>query len=75
MINLALIYFIVTDSGDDTRSWGPPFADDQSVYFLSINRNKKVNFKMFKYLCRQIAINIKQEKQREGVIQTQNKTY
>lgn len=29
------------DSGDDTRSWGPPFADDQSVYFLSINRNKK----------------------------------
>lgn len=37
--------------GDDTRKWGPPFmgadADDadtnepQSVYFLSVNRNKK----------------------------------
>lgn len=32
-------------SGDDTRSWGPPFvgdADDaQSTYFLSCNRNKE----------------------------------
>ena len=29
-------------SGDDTRSWGPPFADDgQSTYFHSINRNKR----------------------------------
>ncbi|XP_055007154.1 succinate--hydroxymethylglutarate CoA-transferase isoform X2 [Boleophthalmus pectinirostris] len=28
-------------SGDDTRSWGPPFVGSQSVYFLSVNRNKK----------------------------------
>ncbi|MCC6245696.1 MAG: CoA transferase [Gemmatimonadaceae bacterium] len=29
------------ESGDDTRGWGPPFADDgQSAYFRSINRNK-----------------------------------
>ncbi|MDQ2768091.1 MAG: CoA transferase [Gemmatimonadota bacterium] len=29
-------------SGDDTRTWGPPFDEDgQSAYFLSINRNKK----------------------------------
>ncbi|XP_038076832.1 succinate--hydroxymethylglutarate CoA-transferase-like [Patiria miniata] len=28
-------------SGDDTRLWGPPFVEDQSCYFLSINRNKK----------------------------------
>jgi formyl-CoA transferase len=35
-------------SGDDTRSWGPPFLKDQdgretreSAYFLSVNRGKK----------------------------------
>ena len=28
-------------SGDDTRAWGPPFLGDESVYFLSINRNKE----------------------------------
>ncbi|MEQ2170144.1 hypothetical protein GOODEAATRI_032330, partial [Goodea atripinnis] len=27
--------------GDDTRAWGPPFVSSESVYFLSINRNKK----------------------------------
>jgi formyl-CoA transferase len=27
--------------GDDTRGWGPPFADGESAYFLCINRNKK----------------------------------
>lgn len=27
--------------GDDTRGWGPPFADDgHSAYFRSVNRNK-----------------------------------
>ena len=27
--------------GDDTRAWGPPFADDgQSTYFQSVNRSK-----------------------------------
>ena len=42
--------------GDDTRSWGPPFASNnnnkeeqkQSAYFLGVNRNKKsitVDFK------------------------------
>lgn len=29
------------ERGDDTRGWGPPFADDgQSAYFRSANRNK-----------------------------------
>ncbi|MEP9416141.1 CoA transferase [Gordonia sp. VNQ95] len=28
-------------SGDDTRSWGPPWVGDQSSYFLSVNRNKQ----------------------------------
>jgi crotonobetainyl-CoA:carnitine CoA-transferase CaiB-like acyl-CoA transferase len=31
-------------TGDDTRSWGPPFMDDAertSTYFLSANRNKE----------------------------------
>ena len=27
--------------GDDSRSWGPPFIEGESAYFMSINRNKK----------------------------------
>jgi crotonobetainyl-CoA:carnitine CoA-transferase CaiB-like acyl-CoA transferase len=27
--------------GDDARAWGPPFLDDDSLWFLSVNRNKK----------------------------------
>ncbi|NWI44935.1 SUCHY transferase, partial [Picathartes gymnocephalus] len=38
-------------AGDDTRAWGPPFAGTESVYFLSVNRNKK-----------SIAINMKHSK-------------
>ncbi|KAL8165650.1 UNVERIFIED_CONTAM: hypothetical protein K2H54_050364 [Gekko kuhli] len=38
-------------SGDDTRSWGPPFIGKESVYFLSVNRNKK-----------SIAVNMKNPK-------------
>jgi crotonobetainyl-CoA:carnitine CoA-transferase CaiB-like acyl-CoA transferase len=26
--------------GDDVRAWGPPFLDGESLWFLSINRNK-----------------------------------
>jgi crotonobetainyl-CoA:carnitine CoA-transferase CaiB-like acyl-CoA transferase len=29
------------DGGDDARAWGPPFAGGESVYFLSVNRNKR----------------------------------
>ena len=35
-------------TGDDTRTWGPPFIGTESAYFLSINRNKRsltLNFK------------------------------
>ncbi|XP_061569104.1 succinate--hydroxymethylglutarate CoA-transferase [Cololabis saira] len=28
-------------TGDDTRAWGPPFAASESIYYLSVNRNKK----------------------------------
>ena len=28
------------DQGDDVRAWGPPFLDGESLWFLSINRNK-----------------------------------
>jgi crotonobetainyl-CoA:carnitine CoA-transferase CaiB-like acyl-CoA transferase len=26
--------------GDDARAWGPPFLDGQSLWFMSVNRNK-----------------------------------
>lgn len=26
--------------GDETRSWGPPWADGEATYFLAVNRNK-----------------------------------
>ena len=28
-------------SGDPTRTWGPPFRDGESAYYLSINRGKR----------------------------------
>jgi len=28
-------------AGDDTRTWGPPFAAGESAYFLGVNRNKR----------------------------------
>ncbi|MEX0699075.1 MAG: CoA transferase [Acidimicrobiia bacterium] len=28
-------------TGDDTRTWGPPFIAGDAAYFLSINRNKR----------------------------------
>jgi crotonobetainyl-CoA:carnitine CoA-transferase CaiB-like acyl-CoA transferase len=29
------------EGGDDTRAWGPPFAQDEATYFWSANRNKR----------------------------------
>jgi crotonobetainyl-CoA:carnitine CoA-transferase CaiB-like acyl-CoA transferase len=40
--------------GDDSRSWGPPFAEGESAYFMSINRNKK-----------SLSLNMKSEKSKE----------
>lgn len=28
-------------SGDDARAWGPPFLDGDSLWFMSVNRNKR----------------------------------
>ena len=28
-------------AGDDTRSWGPPYAGGQTTYFAAVNRNKR----------------------------------
>jgi len=28
-------------AGDDTRSWGPPFVEQGSTYYLGLNRNKR----------------------------------
>ena len=27
--------------GDETRDWGPPFHDDDSAYYIGVNRNKR----------------------------------
>ena len=46
-----------TKTGDDTRSWGPPFlggGQEVSTYFLSVNRSKK-----------SIAVDIKNEEGKE----------
>lgn len=32
---------IESPKGDETRAWGPPWAGDQSAYYLSVNRNKR----------------------------------
>ncbi|WP_406349320.1 CoA transferase [Streptomyces sp. NBC_00144] len=29
------------DIGDETRAWGPPYADGEATYFLGVNRNKR----------------------------------
>jgi crotonobetainyl-CoA:carnitine CoA-transferase CaiB-like acyl-CoA transferase len=28
-------------AGDDARAWGPPFLGDESLWFVSVNRNKR----------------------------------
>ena len=45
---------VETPTGDDTRHLGPPFIEDWSTYFLSINRNKK-----------SISLNLKAEEGKE----------
>ena len=29
------------DTGDDTRSWGPPWSETGATYYESVNRNKE----------------------------------
>ncbi|WP_246945163.1 CaiB/BaiF CoA transferase family protein [Bacillus pinisoli] len=45
---------IESPAGDDTRKWGPPFINEQSAYYTSINRNKQ-----------SIVLNLKEEKGRK----------
>ncbi|MGE7764170.1 CaiB/BaiF CoA transferase family protein [Peribacillus sp. NPDC096540] len=42
------------ESGDETRGWGPPFAQGESAYYLCANRNKQ-----------SMTLNLKSEKGRE----------
>lgn len=46
----------MTGPGDDTRAWGPPFVGEESAYFLSVNRNKKVVNKV--YLSVQLLVTL-----------------
>lgn len=41
-------------SGDQSRSWGPPFVSGESAYFLAVNRNKQ-----------SLTLNLKSEQGRE----------
>ncbi|MBM7648608.1 crotonobetainyl-CoA:carnitine CoA-transferase CaiB-like acyl-CoA transferase [Bacillus ectoiniformans] len=45
---------IESPQGDDTRQWGPPFVENESAYFLSVNRNKK-----------SLVLNLKKDTDRE----------
>jgi formyl-CoA transferase len=39
---------VESPEGDETRTWGPPFAEGESAYYLCVNRNKRsivVDFK------------------------------
>ena len=36
-----IIKIEIPGQGDDTRTFGPPFLEGESAYFLSINRNKQ----------------------------------
>jgi crotonobetainyl-CoA:carnitine CoA-transferase CaiB-like acyl-CoA transferase len=39
---------VESPEGDETRAWGPPFAEGESAYYLCVNRNKRsvvVDFK------------------------------
>ena len=40
--------------GDETRGWGPPFAEGESAYYLGVNRNK-----------RSMVVNLKTDEGRE----------
>ena len=32
---------VESPDGDETRGWGPPFAEGESAYYLCVNRNKR----------------------------------
>ena len=44
----AAVIKVESPEGDETRGWGPPFAEGESAYYLCVNRNKRsiiVDFK------------------------------
>ncbi len=60
--NLYLRIDLNKGQGDDTRTWGPPYVEDQSVYFLSINRNKQsiavdMSHKQGQTIIREVILN------------------
>jgi crotonobetainyl-CoA:carnitine CoA-transferase CaiB-like acyl-CoA transferase len=44
--------------GDETRTWGPPFAGTESAYYLSVNRSK-----------RSVALDLKDERARDLAVE------
>ena len=52
---------VESPEGDETRGWGPPFAEGESAYYLCVNRNKRgivVNLKTDegKKILRELAL-------------------
>jgi crotonobetainyl-CoA:carnitine CoA-transferase CaiB-like acyl-CoA transferase len=45
------------EAGDETRGWGPPFADGEAAYFLAVNRSK-----------RSVALDLKDPADRESAL-------
>lgn len=69
-------------AGDDSRYFGPPFINDESTYFLAINRNKKsivIDLKkkegkdIVKELVKQVDVLV--ENYRPGVMEKLGLTY
>jgi len=50
-------------TGDDTRTWGPPFLASESAYFLCLNRNKK-----------SVVLDLKSEKERAVLLELAKKS-
>ncbi len=66
--------------GDDSRTWGPPFVDGESAYYLSVNRNKvgialDLSTPEGAAICRSLAVDwadVLVENFRDGVLQRWN---
>lgn len=50
-------------TGDETRSWGPPFVGGEAAYYLAVNRNK-----------RSVALDLRDERARRAFLRLAERT-